>query len=99
MTATASPWDVLLRARPCRLAAPSAHDAKVDAKPGTKLSGLLAELQTLAERAEWPDGDGASVGAQMWAEGWMRRLTPNAELSGQPAPLEPRRGLAEGGSA
>ena len=44
---------------------------------------LLVELQLLAERCEWPDGDGAQVIAQMWAEEWVQKLkTPNVVLSG-----------------
>ncbi|MEY2686853.1 MAG: hypothetical protein RL375_1051 [Pseudomonadota bacterium] len=43
-TATASPWDVLLKAQPCRFKVHCPQDADVDAKPGTKLAGLLAEL-------------------------------------------------------
>ena len=39
---------------------------------------LLAELERLADRCEWPDGDGAQVIAQMWAAEWVAKLkTPN----------------------
>lgn len=42
-TATASPWDALLRSAPARRA-PLATTEATEAKPGTKLAGLLQEL-------------------------------------------------------
>lgn len=48
MTATASPWDALLRnRRPIRLCCGDAAVAVDEARPGSKLAALLAALQEL----------------------------------------------------
>ena len=45
-----------------------------------RFAGLMTDLRVLAKCCQWPDGDGATVNAQMWAEQWVRRLDVRAKL-------------------
>ncbi len=51
------------------------------AKERERFAELMTDLRVLATRCQWPDGDGAQVIAQMWAEEWVRKIDgPNAEI-------------------
>lgn len=56
-----------------------------ESKERERLAQLLADLRQLAERCEWPDGDGAQVIAQMWAEEWVRRIDGHNVADKRPA--------------
>ena len=59
--------------------------ATTEAVERERWAPLLAELEMLADRCEWPDGDGAQVIAQMWAEEWVTKIkTPNVADERQP---------------
>jgi hypothetical protein len=73
MAAAANELD-RLRARVLELEAVHEDASGAVLQERARFAELMTDLRVLATCCQWPDGDGATVNAQMWAEDWVRRL-------------------------
>jgi hypothetical protein len=78
-----------LRARVLELEAVHEDASGAVLQERARFATLMTDLRVLATCCMWPDGDGAPVNAQMWAEDWVRRLDgPNAPAHRPAGPVE-----------
>ncbi len=63
-----------LRARVLELEAVHEDASGAVLKERERFTELMTDVRVLAKCCQWPDGDGAPVNAQLWAEEWVRRL-------------------------